>query len=56
MKKHEVKFPIDTKAHFLLQADNLTIVIERLRPWDWDEIGIKLGTKHVTYQKLVNFM
>ena len=24
--------------------------------WDWDYIGIRLGTKHVTYQKLVNFM
>ena len=25
-------------------------------PWDWDQIGIKLGTKHIIYKKLANFM
>ena len=25
-------------------------------PWGWDQIGIKLGTKHVIYQKLANFL
>ena len=24
-------------------------------PWDWDQIGIKLGTKHVVYLKLGRF-
>ena len=24
-------------------------------PWDWDQIGIKLGTKHVVYLKLGSF-
>ena len=25
-------------------------------PWDWGHIGIKLGTKQVIYQTVVNFM
>ena len=25
-------------------------------PWDWDQIGIKLGTEHAIYQMLANFM
>ena len=25
-------------------------------PWAWGHVGIKLGTKHVTQKKLVNFM
>ena len=25
-------------------------------PWDWGQIGMKLGTKHVIYQKLVKCM
>ena len=25
-------------------------------PWDWAQIVLKLGTKHVIYQKLANFM
>ena len=24
--------------------------------WDWDQIGIKLGTEHIIYEKLINFM
>ena len=24
--------------------------------WDWDQTGIKLGTKHIIYKKLANFM
>ena len=24
--------------------------------WDWNQIGVKLGTKHVIYQMLANFM
>ena len=24
--------------------------------WDWDQTGIKLGTKLTIYQKLANFM
>ena len=24
--------------------------------WDWNQIGIKFGTKHVIYQKLESFM
>ena len=25
-------------------------------PWDWGQIGTKLGTEHAIYQKLANFM
>ena len=25
-------------------------------PWNWSQIGIKLGTRHVIYQKLANFI
>ena len=25
-------------------------------PWDWDEIGIQLGTEHIISEKLVNVM
>ena len=25
-------------------------------PWDWGHIGVRLGTKHVIYQKLKSFM
>ena len=34
-----------------------SVIIFRLfytNPWDWGQISIKLGTKHVTYQKLKN--
>ena len=27
-----------------------------ISPWDWGQIGIESGTKHVIYQKLANFM
>ena len=25
-------------------------------PWDWDQIGIKVGTKHVIYEKFANLL
>ena len=28
----------------------------QISPWDWGQIGIKLGTKRVIHQTLVNFM
>ena len=31
-------------------------VHKRISPWDRGQISIKLGTKHVMYQKLENFM
>ena len=30
--------------------------ISSTSPWDWSQIGTKLITKHVTYQKLDNLL
>ena len=31
-------------------------VNDKYSPWDRDQIGIKLGTDYIIYQKLANFM
>ena len=33
-----------------------SIIQASFSPWDWAQIGIKLGIKHGIYQKLANFM
>ena len=47
-------------AHLVLVDRNLHMAKTRLvnydSPWDLDQIGLKLGTKHVIYQKLATFM
>ena len=30
--------------------------IDKYNPWDWYQIGIKLGTEHIIYKKLANFI
>ena len=35
---------------------DLTNLNGKYSPWDWDQIGTKLGTKHIIYQNLANFM
>ena len=35
---------------------NLINVNIKYSPWDRDQIGIKLGTDYIIYQKLENFM
>ena len=35
---------------------DLMNVKENYSPWDWDQIGTKLGTEHIIYKNLVNFM
>ena len=32
------------------------IISATISPWDWSPIGIRLGIKHIIYQKLGNFM
>ena len=36
------------------EAQGISIAIDS--PWDWGQIDIKLGTKHVIYQKLTEFL
>ena len=35
---------------------NLMNTNDKYSPWDGDQIGIKLGTEHITYQNWANFM
>ena len=30
--------------------------IDKYNPWNWDQIRMKLGTEHIIYQKLANFI
>ena len=35
---------------------DLINVNDKCSPWDWEQIRIKLGTEHIIYEKLENFM
>ena len=34
---------------------DLITVNDKYSPWDRNQIGIKLGTEHIIYEKLANF-
>ena len=47
-------FGSDCQLQVIVQYLNCRNYIS-FSPWDWDQIGIKLGTKHVVYLKLRTF-